>query len=182
MFQSTPPARGATVNGDGYGYETEAFQSTPPRGGRPHTRHPLPGGRFVSIHAPARGATGRVDQVRHGSGVSIHAPARGATQTVTNGRTYTEFQSTPPRGGRRVIVGVLSEDMFVSIHAPARGATKMQSNKKYFSVVSIHAPARGATRHRCGTAVRLVVVSIHAPARGATDTLNSRIIVTRRGV
>ncbi len=34
---------------------------------------------YVSIHAPARGATTNFDRLEHRSPVSIHAPARGAT-------------------------------------------------------------------------------------------------------
>ena len=33
------------------------------------------------------------------------------------------FQSTPPRGGRRLIPQDIIEEAIVSIHAPARGAT-----------------------------------------------------------
>ena len=56
---------------------------------------------FVSIHAPARGATYLPNTRIAASLVSIHAPARGAT----------------PAPGNRV------ESATVSIHAPARGAT-----------------------------------------------------------
>ena len=79
---------------------------------------------FVSIHAPARGATNarlrqcpprssfqstrprgarpiRIhDARRHRGRVSIHAPARGAT-TRTSRMRRTMFQSTRPRGARR---------------------------------------------------------------------------------
>ena len=56
---------------------------------------------YVSIHAPARGATPWYGQGVDIAGVSIHAPARGAT--------------IPRR---------FSRDLYrVSIHAPARGAT-----------------------------------------------------------
>ena len=58
-------------------------------------------GAFVSIHAPARGATPcRCARARRAQ-VSIHAPARGATRPRASGRPWRE----------------------VSIHAPARGAT-----------------------------------------------------------
>ena len=60
---------------------------------------------FVSIHAPARGATGfwalQEAQLR----VSIHAPARGATGDFGDFHEYIE----------------------VSIHAPARGATDVSN-------------------------------------------------------
>jgi len=122
---------------------------------------------WVSIHAPARGAT--IDGLCDGDKVvvSIHAPARGAT----------------PKGN------IFYADEVVSIHAPARGATDFREQIKAAEVVSIHAPARGATcpvifaqntwasfnpRTRAGCDLYtyymslFLVVSIHAPARGAT--------------
>ena len=43
------------------------------------TKMPLEGATFISIHAPAKGATGRAAQGRQDQGISIHAPAKGAT-------------------------------------------------------------------------------------------------------
>ena len=56
---------------------------------------------WVSIHAPARGATLVARDEFHRQQVSIHAPARGATQKEKRARRLLD----------------------VSIHAPARGAT-----------------------------------------------------------
>ncbi len=142
------PARGATfldVAGPGF---KPVFQSTPPRGGRLMTVRHLPSHVFgfnprpraggdtevdeqtarkmaVSIHAPARGATGwRVPMIQHQHQVSIHAPARGATKKgVTMTIKSYKFQSTPPRGGRRHHPWGFNYVRQVSIHAPARGAT-----------------------------------------------------------
>ena len=58
--------------------------------------------RWLSIHAPARGATSVVNWYCGSFGLSIHAPARGATSVDV-----------------RLISGTL-----LSIHAPARGATE----------------------------------------------------------
>ena len=55
--------------------------------------------------------------------VSIHAPARGATADMINIDLLQAFQSTPPRGGRRLIGLKPPSYWRVSIHAPARGAT-----------------------------------------------------------
>ena len=204
------PARGATEISLDDVYPDE-FQSTRPQGARPALAakraagskcfNPRArkgrdqGGRRgreahgVSIHAPARGATG------HGRGhgpvqvVSIHAPARGATN----------------------IAKTVEQRIKVSIHAPARGATLRSRSTPHRRHVSIHAPARGATagealfmapgvfqstrpqgarrsespsspaptrfnpRARKGRDYRVknlftrIMVSIHAPARGATS-------------
>ncbi len=127
---------------------------------------------MVSIHAPARGATGKLlicivqimrfnprtregcdlrkTKLRFNSSVSIHAPARGATKDMGN-----------KRGKGRV-----------SIHAPARGATMHSDQNASNHQVSIHAPARGAT-FPDKTIRNKKPVSIHAPARGATAPLPS---------
>ncbi len=95
------PAWGATLAVD-FLASANRFQSTPPRGGRllscgfPGLRQP------VSIHAPAWGATQLLSAAGKATLVSIHAPAWGATfAPIWRFRVPVEFQSTPPRGGRR---------------------------------------------------------------------------------
>ena len=78
-FQSTPPARGATPGC----WASRIIE-------------------LVSIHAPARGATAPSSAYRRTPLVSIHAPARGATEIADGERLANQFQSTPPRGGRRL--------------------------------------------------------------------------------
>ena len=165
-FQSTRPhgARPATVFD---GSDLITFQSTRPHGARPWPWPFLNGcvgfnprartGRdsageptrqraFVSIHAPARGATVRglcrCDRGR----VSIHAPARGAT--LTGVRTASTRPSFNPRArtGRDFGTCKARSGRPVSIHAPARGATRIVGRELQRRLVSIHAPARGATR------------------------------------
>ena len=77
------------------------FQFTLPRGERLLCEEVLPGDTWVSIHAPAGGATGDGGFLAGGVGVSIHAPAGGATSLEAH-------RASPRR---------------VSIHAPAGGAT-----------------------------------------------------------
>ena len=78
----------------------------------------------VSIHAPAKGATCRLDLMSQSDVVSIHAPAKGATKDVW--QTPSErlwFQSTHPRRVRPLhLMRKIGMDV-VSIHAPAKGAT-----------------------------------------------------------
>ena len=83
--------------------------------------------------------------------------------------TTTEFQSTPPCGGRHDgIQRAPRRREEVSIHAPVRGATLQPRRRDRRIVVSIHAPVRGAT-HVADHAAALGHVSIHAPVRGATN-------------
>ncbi len=137
------PARGATAQGL-LCMPNNRFQSTPPREGRLEKRdlvaltdgfNPRPRARgdlreeepptapVVSIHAPARGATGQGDRATTRPPVSIHAPARGATLLPIIDWFKCKFQSTPPREGRRRRQRPPLPLDNVSIHAPARGAT-----------------------------------------------------------
>jgi len=58
---------------------------------------------YVSIHAPARGATTAIAYDSVYAVVSIHAPARGATRYPVESYQQGRFQSTPPRGGRHAM-------------------------------------------------------------------------------
>ena len=76
-----PRSRARSDGGDGTGPLIKSmFQSTLPREERQKPPSRAAGMRGVSIHAPARGATGVRRQVERIGEVSIHAPARGATR------------------------------------------------------------------------------------------------------
>ena len=123
--------------------------------------------KYVSIHAPAWGATRLRETLRRQQVVSIHAPAWGATlvflghphlplfqSTHPHGvrpsygeryDTSTKFQSTHPHGVRLQRAGSSAVSGSVSIHAPAWGATILSFTSRKYIKVSIHAPAWGAT-------------------------------------
>ena len=79
--------------------------------------------RFISIHAPVKGATERKLQSKRLQRISIHAPVKGATPV--------SFEK--PRNPR------------ISIHAPVKGATSNKKLKEKLEAISIHAPVKGAT-------------------------------------
>ena len=91
----------------------------------------------ISIHAPARGATLFRNVMQLETQISIHAPARGATVKELCEIVWGEFQSTLPRGERRVFLCHVTDNRSISIHAPARGATKQAAapfrNCSYFN-------------------------------------------------
>ena len=60
--------------------------------------------------------------------VSIHAPAKGATYIVDDLLVDIRFQSTLPRRERLVHTRTFLTLLQVSIHAPAKGATFKYSN------------------------------------------------------
>ena len=80
---------------------TGKFQSTLPRRERRKTPLLFLECYRISIHAPAKGATGREVYVAYGKNISIHAPAKGATCAKASN----------------------IEGIVISIHAPAKGAT-----------------------------------------------------------
>ena len=84
-----------------YKAHVRRFQSTLPRGERPV--YPIK----VVFHEY----------------ISIHAPARGATLFLRNPSLVIIFQSTLPRGERRQLCHPFCHAPQISIHAPARGAT-----------------------------------------------------------
>ncbi len=139
------------------------FQSTRPRGARPHTiRLAYPYGCF-NPHAPAgRDINQAVAPVP--CPVSIHAP-RGARlvgeSCLASGRS---FNPHAPAGRDGSIRQTLQLTDRFNPHAP-RGAT--QINRRFWRhfIVSIHAPPRGATNHDHRRNAS-TWVSIHTP-RGA---------------
>ena len=57
--------------------------------------------------------------------ISIHAPAQGATWMEKDPAVLWTFQSTPPRRGRQASTQAASTAALISIHAPAQGATSL---------------------------------------------------------
>ena len=108
------------------------FQSTLPQGERRETWQCWRAHRYISIHAPARGATLRPDPAWTLQPISIHAPARGATCWI--------FNASPRET--------------ISIHAPARGATRA------FTSSSVYVFYFNPRSRKGSDAGRLVVVRV----------------------
>ena len=97
------PTRGATLNHFCAHSAVRPFQSTLPRGERLMNLIGKLQIEEISIHAPTRGATGEILEKGGYYLISIHAPTRGATyDRETHTRTIL-FQSTLPRGERRLL-------------------------------------------------------------------------------
>ncbi len=121
MFQSTPPARGATSGG----------------------AHPS-GDMQVSIHAPCAGGDRQARGVKGQTGSFNPRPLRGGRpMPTTNVVAQAGFNPRPLRGGRlTVIIRHAAIYMFQST-PPARGATYAKGQNPRLSAVSIHAPCAG---------------------------------------
>ena len=121
-FQSTPPARGATVK-----MKVRRWSMS------------------ISIHAPREGGDSRMYTLSAASKISIHAPREGGDGGINYPPPYKEdFNPRPPRGGRRFVRIVSLSLPIISIHAPREGGYP-----EYGYVlggchgISIHAPREG---------------------------------------
>ena len=82
--------------------------------------------------------------------ISIHAPAKGATSRGQKGKPYADYFNPRSREGSDHLLGYSSRRSDdISIHAPAKGATPEPETLETTTLISIHAPAKGATR-TCG--------------------------------
>ena len=171
------------------------FQSTRPRGARRGYRKRAGGAVQVSIHAPARGATGiAIPKLIPVTSFNPRARAgRDGNSLWISSLTVAMFQSTRPRGARRRWRRSSRGLTPVSIHAPARGATCTRGlgphtragfnpraragRDDLASFLIAVADASFNPRARAGRdptreadAQGHPDVSIHAPARGATPS------------
>ena len=103
----------------------------------------------ISIHAPAKGATGLF--CRTARLMNYFNPrSREGSDDISkhNGVVNIKFQSTLPRRERLNLLRIQLKGDEISIHAPAKGATMSRVKKEAGSDISIHAPAKGATKQR----------------------------------
>ena len=143
---------------------------------------------FISIHAPAKGATTALYLLLVRRQFQSTLPRRERLSAVYTALDHLLFQSTLPRRERRYTDYKLcrgynfnprsreGSDAFfsnswlsiqISIHAPAKGATEDMGVSLERAGISIHAPAKGATATEALDTGQ-GGISIHAPAKGAT--------------
>ena len=102
IFQSTPPAWGATSRPISSPLIYSYFNPRPRMGSDVRKAREY-ACRFISIHAPAWGATRPCGSLCKPFHISIHAPAWGATWFFVFSLNVCKFQSTPPHGERHEI-------------------------------------------------------------------------------
>ena len=101
-----------------------SFQSTLPRGERQDSYKNAPHKFWISIHAPARGAT--LDCVRYERAVLYFNPRsrEGSDSTIANVLSGNfDFNPRSREGSDTAALHSGTRMMLISIHAPARGAT-----------------------------------------------------------
>ena len=144
-FQSTPPREGRPHLSWTFRWAS-MFQSTPPREGR-RKKRPIYKARLGFNPRPHTRGDIVKWRYRHTIYVSIHAPTRGATWAQEGiFSTAFLFQSTPPREGQ-----LWAHDQYIAPNLSfnprphTRGDTLWLCEHQALHV-SIHAPTRGATR------------------------------------
>ena len=123
VFQSTPPARGATIRSRRRCAGAYNFNPRPPRGGRLLRWSSRPCPLVISIHAPREG--GDCEDMREQLVACPH------------------FNPRPPRGGRRSGTGWGGTVRIISIHAPREGGDFRAGQEAPARAISIHAPREG---------------------------------------
>ena len=150
-FQSTLPARGATLL-EGNPGKQKLFQST----------------------LPARGATLAADVEGFANLISIHAPRTGSDVFAdAHGRITAHFNPRSPHGERPGESSISSQLSQFQSTLPARGATLLVNGLWHDQIFQSTLPARGATGERAHTA-RMLLISIHAPRTGSDDFCRTR--------
>ena len=196
MFQSTRP-HGARPTGRWEYAPPVEFQSTRPHGARPTSRSACskrlkfqstrPHGarqfkklkfyfKYVSIHAPARGATKTYSlSARHNSCFNPRARTGRDWASPTTPERVQEFQSTRPHGARPDVYSRMTKkSKFQSTrpHGARLGRQRWLTLKTQFQYLGFHATFQSTRPHGARPLAkqddRLADVSIHAPARGAT--------------
>ena len=170
LFQSTRP-RGARPFRRPSSCSWVLFQSTRPRGARPF-RRPSSCSWVLFQSTRPRGARRPCTCWRlHWPRVSIHAPARGATGNQGFRKLFIQvFQSTRPRGARPSLWATSCSRCGFQSTRP-RGARQPGYQKHAHGEQFQSTRPRGARPARRDYQPAHRQVSIHAPARGATSFL-----------
>ena len=132
LFQSTLPARGATVVGVPCCCCVE-FQSTLPARGATLKDNKIKDMSLISIHAPRTGSDGALKYVIEHKMISIHAPRTGSDKRRHRaGHCGTYFNPRSPHGERRCSVGWFLTQLIFQSTLPARGATVVGNDNYLF--------------------------------------------------
>ena len=128
-FQSTPPARGATIPATSDCKRVVISIHAPREGGDRSKTPRAGGGQRISIHAPREGGD---DRQNHNDSrkneFQSTPPARGATlEAYAKAYESHDFNPRPPRGGRLSDILLCNIAHRFQSTPPARGATRLSA-------------------------------------------------------
>ena len=141
-FQSTPPAKGATSRGDSRSLRSFGhFNPRPLRRGRPAAAELEGGIDNISIHAPCEGGDPESVPHHHADIISIHAPCEG-------GDAWTIATK---------VTGL------ISIHAPCEGGDSKNSQKNRLNLYKQNKYPRNFLRFRFYPVIVVCLCTINFP-------------------
>ena len=173
-FQSTLPARGATVGVVQNVANAALFQSTLPARGATGVSLDTLVGRDISIHAPCTGSdfpsVGFSCACSYFNPRSLHGE-RHATAKVL--QTASDFNPRSLHGERQSTHRNRASAAGFQSTLPARGATWTRRRLPSKGEISIHAPCTGSDI-TVFQALLQIMISIHAPCTGSDSTGRTR--------
>ncbi len=112
----------------------------------------------ISIHAPAKGATGDFVACRRlYLVISIHAPAKGATRCRASAGSFRrDFNPRSREGSDQCSSKPLYRWQLFQSTLPRRERHHTAAGIRRFSAISIYAPAKGATQKRFNLLIHIV--------------------------
>ena len=149
-FQSTLPARGATIKSS-WVFPMTVISIHAPREGSDGLSGIIRDSSLISIHAPREGSDISGEKKRMRYLISIHAPREGSDDLACGGDfSDFAFQSTlPARGATGVLPPPVKLELYFNPRSP-RG--ERRSGFDFVSLhmsISIHAPREGSDPSRC---------------------------------
>ena len=170
VFQSTPPARGATAHRQSLYRAPYHFNPRPPRGGRLASGLPVRAGYHFNPRPPRGGRRVAAQRLQQRRGISIHAPREGGDSPAPwHPRQDADFNPRPPRGGRQQAAGHGRLGQAISIHAPREGGDHWSgwahAGRPYFNP---RPPRGGRLLLSVSAGMPEIVFQSTPPARGAT--------------
>ena len=125
IFQSTPPARGATAGPICRVLGVSIISIHAPReGGDTVSRTQLPKPFWISIHAPREGGDLSSTVVPRPTTISIHAPREGGDCGTVAGAGPAGISIHAPREGGDLVIDQVGHRPDISIHAPREGGDR----------------------------------------------------------
>ncbi len=167
-FQSTRPARGATVFISPSAWGIENFNPRAPQGARRYDFNSLLWEGSISIHAPRKGRDSLITIIIGGSrNFNPRAPQGARHRIIIKHFCFHIFQSTRPARGATTYQWAYNSQMVISIHAPRKGRdASFERICNFIDLFQSTRPARGATLPLSCNASASATISIHAPRKG----------------
>ena len=174
LFQSTLPARGATVRRQPLRRVLRISIHAPRTGSDDNEDLRTPHSK-ISIHAPRTGSDGKKMSINDVDVISIHAPRTGSDWLQICSPPLDAISIHAPRTGSDIADRILSNmRQIISIHAPRTGSdTSTSADTSDTTDFNPRSP-HGERHTRFVCVYTIVIISIHAPRTGSDLLFRAR--------